>query len=464
MSNATALISSSVPSLTTSSPGRGPVRERRVAGRDREEADREREQQPARRDDRRVAQDRQAPLGAVGPERDVAQRDRQRDDHARREAVADIGVALDDDRGGDHDRGPEQPRRDDVDDGAHQLLPRRSRLATPMTATARTVISTIVSSPRKSARITVTTSPPCASRRPRDLLGRVAAARARPRERRPDRGERCDPRDDPGQHVASAAAYAGCAPARLRQPREHPDEDEREDRLDQDGHERHVRRARDRVDRGQREAQDREREDGAQPPGVADDGERRRHAEHEQDEDRQVLGLDRARRVNEPLGRREREAERDEDAGGDEHRRDAVAQVADLGVVEPVRVHVERPQRHAVPAARPDSGRRRAPPRRPRAARTRAEQQERRAERPRRQRHDVLGARVEVVGGGDVHGRAVRDRRRVAGQRGERPDDEAARERDRGQHARPARRAAPGSRAARSGARPVNSPSQNRPM
>ena len=50
-------------------------------------------------------------------------------------------------------------------------------------------------------------------------------------------------------------------------------------------------------------------------------------------------------------------------------------------------------------------------------------------------RHDVLGARVEVVGGGDVDRRAVRDRRRVAGQSGERLDDEAARERDHGQHA-----------------------------
>ena len=34
---------------------------------------------------------------------------------------------------------------------------------TPTTATARTVISTIVSSPRKSVRMTVTTSPPWAS-------------------------------------------------------------------------------------------------------------------------------------------------------------------------------------------------------------------------------------------------------------------------------------------------------------
>ena len=35
--------------------------------------------------------------------------------------------------------------------------------AAPIRATIRTVISTIVSRPRKSARITVTTSPPCAS-------------------------------------------------------------------------------------------------------------------------------------------------------------------------------------------------------------------------------------------------------------------------------------------------------------
>ena len=90
--------------------GRGPVRERRVTGRDRKETDREREQHPARRDDGRVAQDGKAALGALGPERDVPQRDRQRDDHAGREPVADVAVALDDDRGGDHDRGAQEPR------------------------------------------------------------------------------------------------------------------------------------------------------------------------------------------------------------------------------------------------------------------------------------------------------------------------------------------------------------------
>ena len=103
MSNATALISSSVPIFTTCAPGAGRCVNGGSPAGHREEADREREQQPAGGDDRRVAQDRQAALGALGPERDVAQRDRQRDDHARREAVADIGVALDDDRRGDHD-------------------------------------------------------------------------------------------------------------------------------------------------------------------------------------------------------------------------------------------------------------------------------------------------------------------------------------------------------------------------
>ena len=68
------------------------------------------------------------------------------------------------------------------------------------------------------------------------------------------------------------------------------------------------------------------------------------------------------------------------------------------------------------------------------AVRTRGEQEHRRAERPGRHRHEVLRARVEVVGGDDVHRRAVRDRRRVGGQLGERLDDEAAGERDRGQH------------------------------
>src|SRR4051794_21968541 len=141
----------------------GMVRERRLAEGHWQKPDCEREQEPAHGDDRRVAQDREAPLGARRAERHVAQRDRQRDDHARREAVAHVRVALNDDRRGDHDSRAQQAWRHHVDDRAHQLLPRRSRLETPTTATANTVISTIVSSPRKSARITVTTSPPCAS-------------------------------------------------------------------------------------------------------------------------------------------------------------------------------------------------------------------------------------------------------------------------------------------------------------
>ena len=66
MSNATALISSSVPSLTTCAPGPGRCVNGGSPASDREEADREREQQAAGRDDRRVAQDRQAALGALG--------------------------------------------------------------------------------------------------------------------------------------------------------------------------------------------------------------------------------------------------------------------------------------------------------------------------------------------------------------------------------------------------------------
>ena len=83
---------------TTGSPGRGNMGERRVAERDPDEADAERDQQADGGDRRRVPQDRQAPLRALRPERDVAQRDRQRDDHAGAEAVADVGVALDDER------------------------------------------------------------------------------------------------------------------------------------------------------------------------------------------------------------------------------------------------------------------------------------------------------------------------------------------------------------------------------
>src|SRR5690606_32072892 len=79
------------------------------------------------------------------------------------ETVAHVGVALDDDRGAHHQRGLDEPRRDQLHDGRHRLVLRRSSAATPVMATVRTVISTIVSRPRKSARMTVTTSAPWAS-------------------------------------------------------------------------------------------------------------------------------------------------------------------------------------------------------------------------------------------------------------------------------------------------------------
>ena len=147
------------------SPGAREVRERRVAehapGRSRRRA------RPAARRRRSRARGG-GPAGSrsarSAPERDVAQGDRQRDDHAGAEAVADVGVALDDDRRGEHERRARAGagRRPSMI-GLTSVLPRRSRLATPTTATASTVISTIVSRPRKSARMTVTTSPPCAS-------------------------------------------------------------------------------------------------------------------------------------------------------------------------------------------------------------------------------------------------------------------------------------------------------------
>src|SRR5690606_33162617 len=95
-------------------------------------------------------------------ERQVLACDRERDDDAGAEAVADVGVALDEDRGRDHHGGPEQQPRNAFGQQRHQALPRRSSAITPKTATRMTVISTSVSSPRKSARITVTTSAPCA--------------------------------------------------------------------------------------------------------------------------------------------------------------------------------------------------------------------------------------------------------------------------------------------------------------
>src|SRR5690606_10551486 len=94
------------------------------------------------------------------------QRDRQRDDHPGAESVADLGVFLDDERCRDDDAGSEEEPGHDPDDDVvtfHHNRPFRNRLATPMPATTRTVISPRVSRPRKSVMITVTASWPCAA-------------------------------------------------------------------------------------------------------------------------------------------------------------------------------------------------------------------------------------------------------------------------------------------------------------
>ena len=99
------------------------------------------------------------------------------------------------------------------------------------------------------------------------------------------------------------------------------------------GDERDVRRADDRVDRGEREAEDRQRQHRPQPPAVARDGDAAATRRHEQ----AMIG--RSRMATEPtvyapsVGVAS-EPERDEHAAGDEHRREAGAQVAHLGVVE----------------------------------------------------------------------------------------------------------------------------------
>ena len=98
MSNPTALMSSSVPMVTTGSPGRGNMRERGIAEGDPGESDAKRHQQAEGGDGRRVPQDRQAPFRALRSQGQVAQGDRQRDDDRGTESIAHVGVALHDER------------------------------------------------------------------------------------------------------------------------------------------------------------------------------------------------------------------------------------------------------------------------------------------------------------------------------------------------------------------------------
>src|SRR5690606_20167485 len=138
----------------------------------REETTGQRQQQPGDGDLGGMPQHRQHGFRAVRTDRDVGQRHRERDDHAGGEPVPDLRVTLDDQRRGHHHARGRQHARDDPDDRVrgraapatpHHVFPLRISVATPITATSSTVISTSVSRPRKSATMAVTTSPPCAS-------------------------------------------------------------------------------------------------------------------------------------------------------------------------------------------------------------------------------------------------------------------------------------------------------------
>ena len=288
-------------------------------------------------------------------------------------------------------------------------LPRRSRLATPTTATASTVISTIVSKPAEVgedhgddvAAVRLGRARGCARpRRCSTRLGRDSA----PRSSR----TRAAPAIDAGRGVAPAparGARGGASRRGARQAREDADEHEREDRLDE-----RPRRARRRARRRPRRRRPaRSRAPRAPAPAAAgprsrDDRERRRDREREQRDDRQVVARrPRRRRRRRSVGRGAK-PERDEHAARDEHRREAGAQVAHLGVVEPVRAAGSAPcsaDAVASAAARPTSPAR-ATARRDPVARGRGATSRSAAERPRRERHHVLRARVEVVGGSDV--------------------------------------------------------------
>src|SRR5690606_17374685 len=143
---------------------RRPVGEQRLPEKQRRERRAQRERQANEAQDRGIPNDPDS-LQLVGAKRQALQQHDERRDDTAREAIADIDVALERHRDGD------DPARHKQDAGGalehagiaasilvwHQRnLPLRSRLMIPRSVSAITVISPIVSNPRKSARITVT--------------------------------------------------------------------------------------------------------------------------------------------------------------------------------------------------------------------------------------------------------------------------------------------------------------------
>ncbi len=101
------------------------------------------------------------PLQLLGTERDPLEDDGKRRNHPRREAVADVGVALHENSDGDHKDGDQQNAGGAAGEyGRHRIRPLRIKLITPSRTRVMTQISPNVSNPRKSARITVTMSLP----------------------------------------------------------------------------------------------------------------------------------------------------------------------------------------------------------------------------------------------------------------------------------------------------------------
>src|SRR5690606_18315092 len=74
----------------------------------------------------------------------------------------DIGVPLDQDTNRHHQEGQQHEPGDKAGKRGHRRRPLRIRLITPSITSRMTVTSPMVSNPRKSARMTVTMSLPCA--------------------------------------------------------------------------------------------------------------------------------------------------------------------------------------------------------------------------------------------------------------------------------------------------------------
>ena len=215
------------------------------------------------------------------------------------------------------------------------------------------------------------------------------------------------------------------------QAREDGHEHDRQDGLDDDRDERHFGRADHGVDTGQGEAEHRQREDRAKPPRVADDREAGGDREHEQDDERHVAQTERTDDIR-PVGRRHRKPERGEDAGRHEDGGETRAQVADLGPMDRLRQAIDRVEGEAVQPARAEPVAGSCDQPRDRVAYA-GRRQEDGPQHPGTDRHEVLGASVEVVRRRDGDRTAVDDQGGVSGQRGEGCDEDPADEGEAGQ-------------------------------